>query len=79
VSTARMALPDGVADPLPELFEALRVGLPPGKQSSMDILRAHQPGTADNYAIAIFIPHQSGTRTNAKSPANLCRNRDLAL
>src|SRR5256885_1989310 len=33
----------------------------------MDVLRAHQPGTADYYPIAIFIPHQSGTPLGAEA------------
>jgi hypothetical protein len=74
-----MALPGIVAQPFLQLLKTLRFRLTFGEQSPMNILGTHQPGTANYNPIAIFLPYQSGSGTDAQSLSNLRRNRDLPL
>lgn len=79
VSTARMTLPDVIAQPFLQLLEAFWLRPIFGKQSPMDILRTQQSGTANDNPIAVGVPYQRGSGTDAQPLSSLRRNGNLPL
>jgi len=79
VSTARMPLAGGTAQPLLQIGEAPPRGRPIGKRRSMDVLRSRLPARRTTTCFAVLVPFEDRARPDAESPANLRRDRDLAL
>src|SRR5262245_32247679 len=79
VSTARMLLPDVIRDPLFQCLQGFSFRWSVGKYRPMNVLGG-EPACAAHYnLIALFVPLQNRTGTDAKLFSNAGWDRNLPL
>jgi hypothetical protein len=74
-----MALPHITPDTLVHGLDALRDDGPRAKHGAMDVFRAEPPDTPDDHFVTLFFPLNDRSRPDTEFPANVNRDRYLAL